>query len=163
MLNIFRRKDDESGTALLEACIVLPVLITLVSATFDLSVALSQYLKLSEIAYQISRDATNSFNMPSADFSCYEGFNTLENALTPCGSSTAFSDLRTRTTDLKNKYFMDPANRNSVRAEFRYQATSPGGDRLFFVRLSSDTPAAGMFQHFVNRVAVTVASPYFGN
>jgi Flp pilus assembly protein TadG len=67
------RKSSSAGQAVLEFAIVLPILVMILTSTFELGRALRMYLSLSRLAYEGARYASAQ---PGLEKGCYGPFNT---------------------------------------------------------------------------------------
>ena len=131
---------SEQGAALLECTIILPFLVMMIAATYDLAGALNQYLTLTRIVYEGARFAAT---LPGLE---------LNGVHTSVNQDQHHNDIRKRVVSLLEKQGFNPAE---------FSVISTENSQNEWVTVSVEKPYTGQFRFFDNLpLRVTATGPY---
>ena len=137
-----KSKNDESGIALLEFVIVVPLLFFIIFAIVDIGRALNQYLIINRIAYESLRFAVSIPNIDKPE---------------------AQLKIENRTKLLYNLHGIDPNDPKAQINSTFYSATSPDSlGRSSIISLKLVAPFEAIFLKGLapEKVSTTITGPY---
>lgn len=141
---------EDSGVALLEGAIVLPFLLTMLFATFDLGAALNQYLLLNRLVYEGTRYAATLPGLETGRFGV-----TTDPSLTsysPYVVGSGQDKVRSRLITLIGRSGFDPSS-------FTLMSTENSANNAVTVTLQKNySPMFGFFGNIP--LKVTATGPY---
>lgn len=140
----------ESGVALLEGAIVLPFLLTMLFATFDLGAALNQYLLLNRLVYEGTRYAATLPGLETGRFGVSS--DTSVSGYSPYVVGSGQDKVKSRLITLIGRSGFDMSS-------FTLMSTENSGNNAVTVTLQKTyTPMFGFFGSIP--LKVTATGPY---